>query len=196
MTTIKILCLSGSVRGGSFNTRLAALAKKRLALGSSTVTQVSLADYPMPIFNHDDEEASGVPESANQLYDLFCTHHGIFIANPEYNASLTPLLKNTIDWISRVKRPDRPSAAAYKNRVFALGAASPGGFGGYRGLLALRHTLEIGLGAHVLAEQISVSHAAKAFDGAGDFTDPALSEKLQAVLDRLIEMGEHYARLS
>lgn len=190
----QILCLSGSARGGSFNTRLAALVKKRLALSDIAVTQISLADYPLPLFNQDDEDASGVPQNADKLYDIFCSHQGIFIASPEYNASVSPLIKNTLDWISRVKRPDRPSYAAFRNRVFALGAASPGGFGGYRGLLALRHIAEIGLGAHVLAEQISVPRCLNAFSEAGDLTDEALMQKFGNMLDRLVEMAEYYAR--
>jgi len=194
MTHPQILCLSGSTRGGSFNTRLAALVKKQLALTDVAVTQISLADYPLPLFNQDDEDASGVPQSADKLYDIFCAHQGIFIASPEYNASISPLLKNTLDWISRVKRPDRPPYAAFRNRVFALGAASPGGFGGYRGLLALRHIAEIGLGAHVLAEQISVPRCSNAFSEAGDLTDEVLAQTFGKMLDRLAEMAEYYAR--
>lgn len=194
MTHPQILCLSGSARGGSFNTRLAALVKKQLALTDVTVSQISLADYPLPLFNQDDEDASGVPQNANKLYDIFCAHQGIFIASPEYNASISPLLKNTLDWISRVKRPDQPPYAAFRNRVFALGAASPGGFGGYRGLLALRHIAEIGLGAHVLAEQISVPRCRNAFSETGDLTDEVLAQTFGKMLDRLVEMAEYYAR--
>lgn len=194
MTQPRILCLSGSTRGGSFNSRLAALAKKELALADVAVTQISLADYPLPLFNQDDETATGVPENANRLFDIFCSHHGIFIASPEYNASISPLLKNTIDWISRVKRPDQPSYAAFRNRAFAFGAASPGGFGGYRGLLALRHIAEIGLGAHVLAEQISVPRCGSAFGETGGLSDETLAQKFREVLGRLTEMAEYYAR--
>lgn len=194
MINPKILCLSGSTRGGSFNTRLAALAKKELALANVAVTQISLADYPMPLFNQDDEAASGLPQSADKLYDLLCSHHGVFIACPEYNGSITPLLKNTIDWVSRVKRPDRPAYAAYRDRVFALGAASPGGFGGYRGLLAARHVIEIGLGAHVLAEQISIPRCTNVISETGDITDDALAQAFKHMLTRLTEMAEHYAR--
>lgn len=194
MLTPKILCLSGSTRGGSFNTRLAALAKKQLALANVEVTQISLADYPMPLFNQDDEANSGIPQSADKLYDLMCAHQGIFIACPEYNGSITPLLKNTIDWVSRVKRPDRPAYAAYRDRVFALGAASPGGFGGFRGLLAARHVIEIGLGAHVLAEQISLPRCNSILSDSGDISDDALAQAFKHMLARLTEMAEHYAR--
>jgi len=194
MAKPRILCLSGSTRGGSFNSRLAALAMKELALANVDVRQISLTDYPMPIFNRDDETISGPPENAGKLFDLFCAHDGIFIASPEYNASLAPLLKNSIDWISRVKRPKMPGKSAFTDRVFAVSAASPGRFGGYRGLLALRHVLELGLGAHVLAEQIAVPHCTEAFDDAGNLVGEVHPKMLKKVLDRLVEMAGYYAR--
>lgn len=194
MTHPKILCLSGSIRGGSFNTRLAALAKKKLALANVPVTQISLADYALPLFDADEEAASGLPRNAQALYDLFATHHGIFIACPEYNASITPLFKNTLDWVSRVKRADNPTYHAFRNRVFALGSASPGGFGGYRGLLAARHVIEIGLGGHVLAEQVSIPRCGATFTESGDISDEIVTITLDTVLQRLVEMAQHYAR--
>lgn len=194
MTHPKILCLSGSTRGGSFNTRLAALAKKKLALANVHVTQISLADYALPLFDPDGEAVSGPPKNAQALYDLFTSHHGIFIACPEYNASMTPLFKNTLDWMSRVKRADDPIYHAFRNRVFALGSASPGGFGGYRGLLAARHVIEIGLGGHVLAEQVSIPRSSETFTGSGDISDEMVANALETVLRRLVEMAQHYAR--
>lgn len=188
MSSASILCFSGSTRGGSYNTRLAALAKKRLVLANATVTQISLADYPLPLYHADEESDSGQPENARRLRDLFLAHHGIFIASPEYNGTISPLLKNTVDWISRLDR-----GAAYKNRVFAFAAASPGAYGGMRGLITLRQSLEIALGAHVLAEQVVVPHADEAFDEAGELTNARAAAMLQRTLDRLVEMANYYA---
>jgi chromate reductase, NAD(P)H dehydrogenase (quinone) len=126
----KILVFAGSIRTGSFNGRLAALAAKELALLAADVTRISLADYPLPLYDGDAEAASGAPDNAKRLARLFTAHHGIFIASPEYNASITPLLKNTLDWISRVR--EAGGLPPYKNRVFAIGAASNGTYGGYR----------------------------------------------------------------
>jgi NAD(P)H-dependent FMN reductase len=100
---VKILVTAGSIRTGSFNARLAAAATKELSLLDAEVTRISLADYPMPIYDGDLEAKSGQPENALKLKRHFMTHQGIFIASPEYNASVTPLLKNTLDWISRVR---------------------------------------------------------------------------------------------
>ncbi len=143
----KIIVFAGSIRTGSFNGRLAALAAKELALRNADVTRISLADYPLPLYDGDAEAASGAPENAKKLKRQFAAHHGIFIASPEYNASITPLLKNTLDWVSRVREPGEQPYPAYRDRVFALGAASNGTYGGYRSLIALRHVLELGCGA-------------------------------------------------
>lgn len=194
MTDPKILCFSGSTRRNSYNTRLAALAKNKLARAGVEVTQISLADFPMPLYNADEETASGPPKAAEQLFDLMGAHHGIFVACPEYNGSITPLLKNTIDWISRVRRDDGAAPSPFKGRVFALGAASPGNFGGLRGLLTVRQVLEIALGAHVLAEQAMVPRCADAFDDAGEIGDSRIVRQLDLVLARLEEMATYYCR--
>ncbi|MEH0071004.1 NAD(P)H-dependent oxidoreductase [Pannonibacter sp. Pt2-lr] len=121
----KILVFSGSIRGGSLNTRLAGLAAKRLALADAEVTRISLADYQMPIYDGDLEQEKGPPEAARKLKRLMQEQHGVFIACPEYNAGMTPLLKNTLDWVSRVADQGEAPGIAFKNRVFCLGAASP-----------------------------------------------------------------------
>lgn len=191
MSLTKILVLSGSTRAGSHNSRLAALATKRLALSDVDVTRISLQDYPLPLYDGDLEAQSGPPDSAVQLKRLFQRHAGIFIASPEYNASVTPLLKNALDWISRVRDPSEPALAAYRNRVFALGAASPGTLGGYRSLMALRQILELGCGATVLADQIAVRDAAHAFDDFDNLRDDRAANQLNTVLRLLVETARH-----
>jgi chromate reductase, NAD(P)H dehydrogenase (quinone) len=124
---------------------------------------------------------------------LFGIHHGVFIASPEYNASVTPLLKNTLDWISRVREAPEPPLAAYKRRVFALGAASNGTYGGYRSLIALRHVLELGCGAMVLPDQIAVREAATAFDGLDNLRDEANANRLRTVLGSLVDAAHQFA---
>jgi len=193
MRSPKILVFAGSTRTGSYNARLAALAAKELALLNVEVTRISLLDYPLPLYQGDLEATAGVPANAEKLKRLFGIHHGVFIASPEYNASITPLLKNTIDWISRVREPPEAPLAAYQNRVFALGAASNGQFGGYRSLIALRHVLELGCGAMVLPEQIAVSGAATAFDELDNLREEHLAQKLRSVLGRLLEAARNLA---
>jgi NAD(P)H-dependent FMN reductase len=117
-------------------------------------------------------------------------HHGVFIASPEYNASVTPLLKNTIDWISRVRERGETPLAVFKNRVFALGGASDGAYGAMRSLLALRQVLELGCGALVIPEQIAVMRASEAFDEMDNLKEERMTALLRRVLQRLIEMAQ------
>jgi chromate reductase len=185
----KILILSGSLRTGSYNTRLAALAAKELTLAEADVTRISLADYSLPIYDADMEANAGMPDMAIKLKQMFGAHQGVFIATPEYNASVTPLLKNAIDWVSRVREKNEPTLAAYKNRAFALGAASPGPYGGMRSLMAMRQVLELGCGALVIPEQLSVANAADAFDDMDDFKDKRYANQLKNLARRLIEVA-------
>ena len=193
MRSPKILVFAGSIRTASLNARLAALAAKELALLNVDVTRISLLDYPLPLFHGDLEVEQGAPANAVKLKRMFGVHHGVFIASPEYNASITPLLKNTLDWISRVREPTEPSLAAYRQRVFALGAASNGTLGGYRSLMALRQVLELGCGALVLPEQIAVTEAATAFDEMDNLREERHAQKLRSVLGQLVESARHYA---
>ena len=189
----KVLVFAGSLRSGSYNARLAALAARELARAEADVTLISLLDFPMPLYDGNAEAASGPPENAVKLKRLMCVHQGVFIASPEYNASLTPLLKNTLDWVSRVREPREPPLAAYKNRVFAIGAASNGTYGGMRSLMALRHVLELGCGALVIPEQVAVREAANAFDENGGLKDERTAGLLKAVVNRLVEMARGFA---
>ncbi len=185
----KIMVFAGSIRTGSFNARLAALAAKELAVAGADVTHISLVDYPMPLYDADTEAASGQPQNAIKLKQMMIAHQGVFIASPEYNASVTPLLKNTIDWISRVREGREPPLAAYRNRVFAIGGASDGNFGAMRSLLALRQVLEIGCGALVIPEQITVIRASQAFDDMDNLKDERAARSLKNAVQRLIDMA-------
>ena len=188
MPVPKILVMAGSLRSGSHNGRLAALVTKELALAEADVTRISLADYPLPLLDAD-LVAAGPPASAVKLKQMLTVHQGVFIASPEYSASVTPLLKNAIDWVSRVREGDEPSYAAFKGRVFAIGSAGPASAGGIRSLIALRQILELGCGALVIPEQISVGRADAAFDEMDNLKDENLSTALKAMVRRLIELA-------
>jgi chromate reductase, NAD(P)H dehydrogenase (quinone) len=180
-----LLFLAGSARAGSLNVKLAKLAAAIASANGVPATFADLGDYPLPLYDGDLEAKGGVPENASKLKALMLIHKGVFIASPEYNASITPLLKNTLDWVSRVKTEGEPPLYVFKSRVFALGAASPGGFGGLRGCLATRQVLELGLGALVLPDQILVAKAMGAFDEHGHLVDKTLNSQLKAVVERL-----------
>ncbi len=189
MSAPKILVIPGSLRTGSHNARLAALAVKELALAEAEVTRISLEDYSLPLFDADLAASSGMPQSAVRLKQMLMAHQGVFITSPEYSASVTPLLKNAIDWVSRVREGTEPTYAAFKRRVFAIGAASAGSGGGLRSLMALRQILELGCGALVIPEQVSVPRAEQAFDDSDNLKDEALAAALKSMARRLAELA-------
>jgi NAD(P)H-dependent FMN reductase len=185
----KILIIAASLRAGSHNARLAALAAKELTLAEADVTRISLADYALPIFDADLMADSGLPLPAIELKRMLTAHRGVFIATPEYSASVPPLLKNAIDWMSRGHEHGEPSHAAYKGRVFAVGAASPAAAGGLRALIALRQILELGCGALVIPEQLTVGRAAEAFNDMDNLKDESQAATLKRLARRLVEMA-------
>jgi len=189
MPSPKILIIPGSNRTGSYNVRLAALAAKELTMMDVEVTRISLVDYPLPLYDADTDANVGQPENALKLKKMIQAHHGIFITSPEYSASVSPLLKNTIDWVSRVRERGDPTYAAFKNRAFAIASASPGRAGGLRSLMALRQILELGCGALVIPEQLAVSAADTAFDSMDNLDDMRLTNLLRGELTRLIEVA-------
>jgi len=196
MPAPKILVMAGSLRAGSSNARLAALAAKEFALAEADVTRISFADYPLPLFDADLMADTGLPRQAIALKDMVGVHHGVFIASPEYSASIPPLIKNAIDWMSRPRDRGEPNYAVFKGRVFALGSASPGSAGGLRGLMALRQSLELGCGAMVLPEQITIGRAQGAFDENDNLKDETQAATLKALARRLVEVAGIMARAS
>lgn len=182
----RILVFAGSIRSGAYSGRTADAAQKELALQGAEVTRISLQDYPLPIMDEDLEKERGIPENAYRLARLFVAHDGILIATPEYNGSIPPLLKNTIDWISRVRtdagRPLRP----LPDRVVAICSSSDGHFAGIRSASHLRAVL-----AHiqmdVIAPQCSVPNADRAFDEGGAFIDERHAKSMHTVCRALIE---------
>jgi NAD(P)H-dependent FMN reductase len=189
MAAPKILVLPGTARIGSNNIKLAALAAKELTLIDADVTRISLADYPLPIYEDDLESRTGPPANALRLKQMMMAHHGVFIASPEYSASVTPLLKNAIDWVSRVRERGDPAYAAFKGRVFAISSASPEAAGGLRSLMALRQILELGCGALVIPEQVAIPQADDAFDDMDNIIDTRTANLFRAQLGRLVDMA-------
>ena len=184
--TTRLLFVAGATRKASLNKRLARLGAEIANANGIHSAFADLGDYPMPLYDGDLEAAEGPPENARKLKALFEVHHGIFIVSPEYNASIPAVLKNAIDWVSRIRDGGEPPLAVFKTRVFALGSASPGAFGGIRGLTVLRQTLEIGTGALVLPDQFSVPRANAAFADNGHLTDKAAMELFKGTIEKLV----------
>jgi NAD(P)H-dependent FMN reductase len=181
----KILAFAGSTRRDSFNRKLAALAAEFCREAGAQVTLLELTDYPLPLFSQDLEADQGLPANAVELKRLFQEHDGLVIACPEYNGSITPLLKNTIDWLSR-RSGDEPPLVAFRGKAAALLSASPGALGGLRGLVHVRAILS-GMGVLVLPTQVAVSRAFEAITGDGSLADDATAGRLRKALSELVD---------
>lgn len=191
-TPARILVFAGSTREASFNKRLARLAARRLDTLGAKATFIDLRDYPLPIYEGDLEAEHGLPENTLALRKLLAEHRGLLIASPEYNGFITPLIKNTIDWISRPHEGES-GLKLFEGRVAALLSASPGALGGIRSLALMRQLLS-NIGVTVLPNQLAVAKAGDAFDNHGTLTDKTHQLKLDAICQRLIETTRLFDR--
>ncbi|MBL24443.1 MAG: NADPH-dependent FMN reductase [Rhodospirillaceae bacterium] len=180
----KILAFAGSLRDESLNKLLVRAAAKGAEGAGAEVTAIDLKDYPMPIYDGDIEAADGLPENALKLKELFEAHDALLIASPEYNSSISPVLKNTLDWVSRPAAEGETPLSAYNGKVAALVAASPGGLGGLRGLVHLRQILG-NINVLVIPDQRAVGSAFDAFDENGDLKDEATRDGVEKIGARL-----------
>ncbi len=172
----KILAFSGSTRGASFNHKLVEIAAKGAEDAGASVTVIRLSEYAMPIYDGDWEEQNGVPEQAKALKALMFSHQGMLIACPEYNSSITGVLKNTIDWVSRKEAGEQP-LQCFKGKVVSLMSTSPGALGGLRGLVHVRSILG-NVGCIVLPDQVAVPLATKAFDTNVGLIDSSMQSRV------------------
>ena len=170
MTKPKILAFAGSTRTGSFNKKLLNVAAEAARGAGAEVTVVDLRDLALPLFDQDLEDANGLPDGAKRFKTLLREHDGFLTSSPEYNSSITAVLKNAIDWASRAETDEEPSLVAFRGKAATLMSASPGGLGGLRGLVHLRAILG-NIGVIVLPDQVAVSAAHEAFDDAGQLKD-------------------------
>lgn len=175
----RILAFAASTRRDSFNGRILRVAVGGAEAAGVACTLLDLKDHPLPIYEGDLEREHGLPPAAKALRELMASHQGLLIASPEYNGFVSPLLKNTLDWISRSPE-GRPDLSPFQGKIAALMAASPGPFGGMRGLALLRQLLS-NLGVTTLADQVTVREAHARFDERGALQDERLRERVEAL---------------
>lgn len=181
---IQIIALAGSTREKSYNKTLARFMAKAAEGMGATVTFVDLRDLAMPIYDEDQEKASGLPAGAKRLKELMLPAHGLLIASPEYNSSVTGVLKNAIDWASRPVAGEAP-LACFTGKVAGIAAASPGALGGLRGLVHLRSILG-NIGTIVLPQQVAVMKAAEAFDEQGVPRDEKQRKSIETLASAVV----------
>jgi chromate reductase len=189
MSALKILVIPGSLRTGSLNARLAATIAAELAKAGAEVTRISLADFPLPIYDGDLQAKSGVPKAAINLKRMMSAHHGVMIVTPEHNSSVPALLKNAIDWVSRVHELHEARGQVFRDRAFAIAAASGNRLGGTRALAALRLILSA-CQAPVIPSQLALSFANEAYDDMDRLKHPADIEALKALVRQLIDFSQ------
>jgi chromate reductase, NAD(P)H dehydrogenase (quinone) len=189
MSALKILVIPGSLRSGSHNARLAAAASYQFAQAGADVTRISLSDFPLPIYDGDLQTKSGLPKHAINLKRMMSAHHGVLIVTPEYNSSVPPLVKNTIDWVSRVQDTHETRYQVFRGRPFAIASASESRLGGTRCLAALRLILST-CQATVIPNQLALSFAGEAYDDMDRLKHPADIEALGALVRQLIDVSQ------
>lgn len=189
-TRPRILAFAGSTRTDSFNKKLVKIAARGAELAGAEVTLVDLRDFPMPLFDEDLEASAGLPEPATRLKQLMVEHDGLMISSPEYNSSVTAVLKNTIDWCSRAAGggpAGKEGLVAYAGKGAVLMSASPGALGGLRGLVHLRSILG-NIGVILLPNQIAISRAHEAFSPEGNLKDATQQANVEGLGRKLAEL--------
>ena len=192
MSAPKILAFAGSARRDSLNKKLARVAADAARAAGAEVTFIDLDDYPMPLYHGDLEEKEGLPEHCRHLKQLFAQHDALLLVSPENNVSVTALMKNTLDWVSR-HDGDHGGLAPYKGKVAALLAASTGRLGGMRGLTHLRQILQ-NFNVLVLPGQFALPHAHEAFADDGSLKDPRQFAAIAALAQHLVSVTEKLQR--
>src|ERR1700746_2691081 len=189
MAAPKILVIPGSLRSGSHKVKRAMAAAYEFAQAGVEVTRVSLGDFPLPIYDGDLQAKSGVPKHAVNLKRMIGAHHGVLLVTPEYNSSVPPLVKNAIDWITRVQDPHEARGQVLFAKPFAIDTASESRLGGTRALAALRLILSA-CRATVIPNQLALSFADQAYDDMDRLKKEADSEALKALVRQLIDVSQ------
>ncbi len=179
MAKLKILAFAGSTRTDSFNKKLVKISADGAREAGVDVTLIDLRDFPMPLYDGDLENKEGLPTNARKIKDLLTSHQGFLISSPEYNSSISALLKNTIDWASRPSEGET-NLACFQGKVAGIMSASPGGLGGLRGLVHLRSILE-NIGTIVIPNQIAVAKAHEVFNADGTLKDKKQEDQIKKI---------------
>jgi len=182
----KILVFAGSIRTGAFSGKTADVAQKELAMLGAEVTRISLADYPLPLMDEDLQREKGIPEPAMKLARHIAGHDGVLIVTPEYNGSIPPLLKNTIDWMSRIRKDNGRAFKPLYGKATALCSSSAGQFAGIRAINHLRAVL-VGCQMEVISPECSVPNGGEAFAEDGSFRNDRHLYAMQEVCETLLQ---------
>lgn len=174
MANPKLLTISGSLRKGSYNRMLLAEAVK--AFGPAEVTE---ADLRLPLYDGDLEDAEGVPDKVHRLAEQVAAADAIVIASPEYNKGITGVLKNALDWVSRVK------GSPFKNKPTVVMSANAGRTGGETGQYMVLSCLVPSQADVLPGPMLCVAAAGNEFDENGKLTNDRYRKVLEARMQAL-----------
>jgi NAD(P)H-dependent FMN reductase len=185
---VKVLCFAGSLRKDSLNKKLVKIAMEEAAAAGAEVTFLDLTELDLPLYDGDHEQANGLPAGAKKLKELMQAHQAFLIASPEYNSAISGALKNAIDWASRPEGKEKP-LICFAGKVAGIMAASPGVYGGIRGLPTVRSILE-NIGVFVIPDQLALAKAGDAFDEAGALKDEKNRETVKRIATRVVSITQ------
>lgn len=177
---MELVIFGGALRSGSFNKKFAHAAHLSAQKAGAKAQFLSLRDFQIPVYDGDEEEAHGIPEGVRRLGELIQKADGLVISTPEYNGSIPGVLKNAVDWLSRIK------PQPLQGKKLLLLAASPGALGGVRSLWHSRQPFEV-LGVHVFPEMFGLAKANEAFDSNGALVDVKNQERLDKLVASFIQ---------
>jgi len=183
---IRLVAFAGSTRAQSYNKKLVKIAAHGAKEAGAEVVFIDLRDFPMPLFDEDLEKEKGMPEAGARFKKILVENDGFLLSAPEYNSSITAVLKNSIDWASRPV-PGEAALLAFQGKYAALMSASPGGLGGLRGLVHVRSILG-NIGVHVIPDQIAVSRAFEAFNEDGTLKDAKMQTGVEGLGKKLTQL--------
>ncbi|MGE3163461.1 MAG: NADPH-dependent FMN reductase [Planctomycetota bacterium] len=188
MAKPRIVVFGGSARRASYSKQLARACVAPLEAAGGVVEWLDLADFPAPLYHGDLEHEAGLPATIVDLQQRLAASDGLLVVSPEYNGSVTPLLKNTLDWCSRPNPTDkaRSGVAVFGGRAAAVMASSPGPLGGIRVLFHVRDILGY-LGMLVIPQQLAVGKAAEVIGADGRLTDEKQQGALESVCRSLVD---------
>jgi chromate reductase len=180
-----ILVFAGSARGASLNKKLARVMADEVNKAGGAATLLDMADHVLPLYDGDLYDADGLGDVATKLKKMISEADGLLIASPEYNGSVSPMLKNVIDWVTRPAEEAAPMLAT-KGKVAGIVSASPGALGGLRGLFQLRQIL-VNIGCYVVPQQHAMKGSLLLDDGGME--DEAVRPMLAAVAEATVKLA-------
>lgn len=188
---INILGFAGSTRTASFHKRLVRVALGGAEQAGAQVRFIDLRDLDIPLYDGDLEAGSGMPDGAREIREALKAADGVLIASPEYNGSLTAVLKNVIDWtsVSDPQAGEEPRMVAWKGKVAGIMSCSPGNLGGLRGLNHL-HSILSGIGVHVVPNQVAVPMIHQTMQESGILDKPEVHARVEGLGTEVMQMAQ------